>query len=286
MVNKEDGGRSRKNEFESSKPRVQRASADGQRAFQERKERADQPFDASRPRERSGKRPERPKQEDNVNLFLSPRMLELAEELAQAEKMNLRQYLTEALKYILLAHGKRLGATEKYVTEFVSQNDKKIATWRSDTPATTDGAEEANEPDDGRPSYVLGPPVESRCSSLPIKKEIHVSARSTAVTAEMIADRVQLAIVDHVQLAIADRVQLAIVDRVQLAETAGGSLYGRRPEGGTGRSYNRSEGGSSEGSGYRARPAGGGESRYGRTAEGGGSSYGRKPSEGGSSGRT
>ncbi|MBS2004691.1 MAG: hypothetical protein JST44_24490, partial [Cyanobacteria bacterium SZAS LIN-5] len=140
MVKKEDGGRSRSNESEPRKPRVQRASADSERAFKERRERSEQGIDQPRPRGRTGGRAERPKQEDNVNLFLSPRMMELAEELAQAEKMNLRQYLTEALKYILLAHGKRLGATDKYVTEFVSQNNKKIATWRSDSGVTADGA--------------------------------------------------------------------------------------------------------------------------------------------------
>ena len=140
MVKKEDGGRSRNSESESRAPRVQRASADSQRAFKERRERGEQSFAAPRSGDRAGRRAERPKQEDNVNLFLSPRMLELAEELAQAEKMNLRQYLTEALKYILLAHGKRLGATDKYVTEFVSQNNKKIGTWRSDSAATADGA--------------------------------------------------------------------------------------------------------------------------------------------------
>lgn len=144
-MNKKEGSRARKPGSDRNappKPRVQRTSDDFQRAFKERRDRdaehESQPQGERPAREYSNtkRRAERPQQEDNVSLFLSPRMMELAEELAQGEKMNLRQYLREALTYILLAHGKRLGKSDKYVTEFVSQNDKKIGTWKSDAPTT------------------------------------------------------------------------------------------------------------------------------------------------------
>jgi len=83
----------------------------------------------------TGERPERrsARQPDNVSLYLSPRMMELAEELASQSGMHLRAYLSEALKYVLLAHGKRLGKTDKYVAEFVSQNRKKVSTWKAES---------------------------------------------------------------------------------------------------------------------------------------------------------
>jgi hypothetical protein len=68
--------------------------------------------------------------EDNVSLYLTDRMLELAEALAQDEDMPLKKYLTEALKYIILAHGQRLGRTDKYIAEFKNVNSTKVSTWR------------------------------------------------------------------------------------------------------------------------------------------------------------
>ena len=75
---------------------------------------------------------------DNVSLSLSPKMLELAEELADQARMPLRVYLTEALKHIILIHGKRLGKTERYLPEFTSQNKRRTTSWQADSTESVD----------------------------------------------------------------------------------------------------------------------------------------------------
>ncbi len=155
----------RKTFGQSSKPQARRVSAEYQRSFKSSKgstqgesraqgnsregshlsdtsrRKFGRPTDG-RPEssERFGSRRRPPRdteRPDNVSLFLSAAMLELADELAQEARMPLRSYLTEALRYILLAHGKRLGKSDKYIAEFKSQNRKEIGTWRADknTPA-------------------------------------------------------------------------------------------------------------------------------------------------------
>lgn len=46
--------------------------------------------------------------------------------------MPLKLYLTELLKYALLAHGKRLGKKDKYIAEFTSTNKRQVKTWSPD----------------------------------------------------------------------------------------------------------------------------------------------------------
>jgi hypothetical protein len=70
-----------------------------------------------------------PVREDNVQLSLSPKMMELAEELAAEMKMGVRTYLLEILKYAILAHGKRLNKQDKYVAEFTNTNQKLVSSW-------------------------------------------------------------------------------------------------------------------------------------------------------------
>src|SRR4029453_8280920 len=67
---------------------------------------------------------------DNVSLYLNPRGMELAENLAEESGMPLRAYLTEALKYVLQAHAGRVGKLDRYVAEFKSSNRSKVAVWR------------------------------------------------------------------------------------------------------------------------------------------------------------
>ena len=132
------------------KPRAQRATDDTQRTFFERKGRRDASQSAGEaPFQRGGSnreaRERRPERQDNVSFFLSERMLELAEELASEAGLPLKAYLSEALKYILLAHGKRLGKSDKYITEFTSQNKTPVATWRPQS------GEEESLPTEGLP---------------------------------------------------------------------------------------------------------------------------------------
>jgi hypothetical protein len=77
-------------------------------------------------------------------------MLELAEALAQDENMPLKKYLTEALKYIILAHGQRLGRTDKYVAEFKNVNKTKVSTWRPLTEPTPAPEVEATNVEDSQ----------------------------------------------------------------------------------------------------------------------------------------
>lgn len=87
---------------------------------------------------------------DNVSLYLNPRVLELAENLAEESGMPLRAYLTEALKYVLKAHAGRLGKLDRYVAEFKSTNRSKVAVWkpkdeRDASPADAADAREGRE---------------------------------------------------------------------------------------------------------------------------------------------
>ncbi|MDR3617468.1 MAG: hypothetical protein P4L53_28185, partial [Candidatus Obscuribacterales bacterium] len=168
------------------KPRAARTSDDFQRSFKERRleestprsygsESAGAPQEGGYPRRPFSKdrndKPRKPVQPDNVNLFLSPRMIELAEELAQESKMNLRTYMTEALKYVLLAHGKRLGKSDKYVNEFVSQNDKTINTWKPGQPQvaqTDDGEDTVDDPNRKSPKEQLGLSIVAQAAGLSV----------------------------------------------------------------------------------------------------------------------
>jgi hypothetical protein len=119
--------RSANSKSEASRPRARRATEESQRQFKERKTSGAGSNFASKDTKSRPRKEELPA--DNVSLHLSARMLELAQELSSEANMPLRMYLTEALKYMLLAHGKRLGKHDKYVTEFVSQNKLKTSTW-------------------------------------------------------------------------------------------------------------------------------------------------------------
>ncbi len=120
-------------------PRANRTSPEFQKSYKERKDSRPEgftsgqrspSFDQARRTDRPGVRAKREAPPDNVSLNLSPRLMELAQELAEESKMNIKAYLTEALKYVLLAHGKRLGKSEKFVNEFVSTNSSPVNTWR------------------------------------------------------------------------------------------------------------------------------------------------------------
>lgn len=71
--------------------------------------------------------------------------MELAEEMAGEMRMPLREYLVGILKYAILTHGKRIDKTDKYVTEFTSQNRKKVATWKPEVEAPEEAPEEDSE---------------------------------------------------------------------------------------------------------------------------------------------
>src|SRR5579885_3442330 len=69
----------------------------------------------------------------NVHLYLSPRMLQLAEELADEAGIPTQRYLVEAIKYVLLAQAGRVGARDRYAAEFTSKAKKRTGTWKADS---------------------------------------------------------------------------------------------------------------------------------------------------------
>ncbi len=71
--------------------------------------------------------------------------MELAEEMAGQMRLPLQEYLVGILKYAILAQGKRLDKTDKYVAEFTSQNRKKVGTWKSETPKVESEEVESEE---------------------------------------------------------------------------------------------------------------------------------------------
>jgi len=122
----------------ASKQRAQRLPAEDQERFRSRKE---QPEGSMERRDSFRRRPSADLPKDNVNLYLSPKLLELADELAQGARMSVRQYLNEALKFVLLTQGKRMGKSDRYVSEFVNQNTKKVSTWKADPEAPEEESE-------------------------------------------------------------------------------------------------------------------------------------------------
>jgi hypothetical protein len=119
------------------KPQARRLDAQGQRQYKEKRAQLTSAAGRYKPSSRQERQDDKkgkpnPERADNVNLFLSPRLLDLAEELANESGMSIRHYLSEALKYILLAHGKRLGKSDKYVAEFKSENRRTVKTWKPD----------------------------------------------------------------------------------------------------------------------------------------------------------
>ncbi len=145
-----------------AKPRAQRMSSEGQQRFRERGQAKEFEGESGFSGSSAARRGER-KYADNVSLNLSPRMLQLAEELADESDMSLRQYLIEAIKYVLLAHGKRLGKSEKHLAEFVNENPKKISTWKADSekPEQSDRATFSDKPQQRRRDFA-GKPRERR----------------------------------------------------------------------------------------------------------------------------
>ncbi|MDZ4833072.1 MAG: hypothetical protein SGJ27_04655, partial [Candidatus Melainabacteria bacterium] len=117
--------------------RVRRMSDEETSTYREtrrRREEGEEPGNDYK-REPQGERPER---ENNVNLYLSPRLMDLAGELADEAKMTVKMYLVEAIKYVLLAQAGRFDKNDKYKAEFVSQARQRTGTWKADSEKAKD----------------------------------------------------------------------------------------------------------------------------------------------------
>jgi hypothetical protein len=77
-------------------------------------------------RDRGGSR--RP---DNVHLNLNPRLLELAEDIAQENGMDLQEYLVQALSLVIKTHADKLGMSvrqggQQFVTEYTKEKGTPV----------------------------------------------------------------------------------------------------------------------------------------------------------------
>ncbi len=93
--------------------RVRRMSDDETSSYRETRKRREEGAEPGAEREFRPARAPRPERENNVNLYLSPRLMDLAGELADQAKMPLKLYLVEEIKYVLLAKAGRLEKKEK-----------------------------------------------------------------------------------------------------------------------------------------------------------------------------
>ncbi|HEY9785625.1 MAG TPA: hypothetical protein V6D17_09510 [Candidatus Obscuribacterales bacterium] len=67
-----------------------------------------------------------------IKLLVSRKVADIAEDLAYEKRMSTSVYLSEVIARLLLAHDRSLRGKGKYVGEMVSQNRKRIGTWRPD----------------------------------------------------------------------------------------------------------------------------------------------------------
>src|SRR5439155_3495064 len=109
-------------------PRARRMSQEDQERIKASRAAED---DAEPAEERPRERRSQPAGE-TVEITLTPRMVELAREMADEAGMSFRVYIAEAVKYVVLAHAKRTGK-DKHIAEFENTNRKSVSVWRSES---------------------------------------------------------------------------------------------------------------------------------------------------------
>jgi len=123
--------KSGKSSSDESKRRVRRMSEDESVSYKQKREAGREP----RPEDeggRPGRRPEREERPNNLHLYISPRLLDLAAELADEAGMPVRLFLCELIKNGLLAQAGNTGKS-RYTAEFVSENKRRISYWRPES---------------------------------------------------------------------------------------------------------------------------------------------------------
>ena len=112
------------------KRRTLRMSQEDASAYKEKRSRDDETSGEGGERTRRGGQGQRPAKPANVNLNLSPRMLDIAEALAEEAKMSVTTFLTEILKYVLTTQADQRGMNDrKFTSEFKNENAVKTTRW-------------------------------------------------------------------------------------------------------------------------------------------------------------
>ncbi|MBZ0187445.1 MAG: hypothetical protein K8F91_14455, partial [Candidatus Obscuribacterales bacterium] len=138
-------GNSGNSSADEGKRRARRMSEDESASYKENREKRNdslqdphqqdfqkdfRPDSQTRPRGDSGRGRREEEKPNNLHLYLSPRLLELAAELADEASMPARLYMCELIKVALLSQAGRLENRDRYTAEFVSENKRRTSSWR------------------------------------------------------------------------------------------------------------------------------------------------------------